>query len=222
MQLKTKTREFVKRNFPSLYWNNLIKKRLIGNKESFLHESGWYKSLTLGKPYTSKSEEIPWLNYGFFNFISERLLEDFILFEYGSGASTQYFSKKVKRVISVEHDENWYNKVKNEVPENTTLVFEQLETGGAYSKLIQRFDEEFDVVLVDGRDRINCVKQSVSKLSARGVIILDNSNRERYQGVFSWMEQQAFKQITFTGILPGGFKLDATTIFYRQENCLGI
>lgn len=220
--MKTKAREFVKRNFPSLYWNNLIQKRLIRNQESFLHESGWYKSLINSKPFTSRDEEIPWLNYGFFNFISERLKDDFVLFEYGSGASTQYFSKKVRTVISAEHDENWYNKVKKEIPDNVTLVFEQLAANGTYCRLIQRFDDPFDVVLVDGRDRVNCVKQSVSKLSARGVIILDNSNRERYKEVFEWMAQQRFRQITFTGILPGGFKLDATTVFYRSENCLGI
>jgi hypothetical protein len=53
-------------------------------------------------------------------------------------------------------------------------------------------------------------------------VILDNSNRERYNEIFEWMNNKDFKQITFTGILPGGFKYDATTVFYKSGNCLEI
>ena len=195
---------------------------MVLNKTSFLHQTGWYTSLLSSKPYTVDSEEIPWLNYGFINFLSERLKDDFILFEYGSGASTSYFSKKVQTVVSVEHDEQWFNLVKANLPNNVTLIFEPLNTNGTYCRLIHQFNNKFDIVLIDGRDRVNCVKESISKLSERGILILDNSNRERYNEIFEWMNNKDFKQITFTGILPGGFKYDATTVFYKSGNCLDI
>jgi precorrin-6B methylase 2 len=220
--MKQLLRELVKQNFPHFYWNYLIYKKLVLNKTSFLHQTGWYTSLLSSKPYTVDSEEIPWLNYGFINFLSKRLKEDFILFEYGSGASTSYFSKKVQTVVSVEHDEQWFNLVKTNLPNNVTLIFEPLNTNGTYCRLIHQFNNKFDIVLVDGRDRVNCIKESISKLSERGIIILDNSNRERYNEIFEWMENKEFKQITFTGILPGGFKYDATTVFYKYGNCLEI
>jgi precorrin-6B methylase 2 len=220
--MKQLLRELVKQNFPHFYWNYLIYKKLVLNKTSFLHQTGWYTSLLSSKPYTVDSEEIPWLNYGFINFLSKRLKDDFILFEYGSGASTSYFSKKVQTVVSVEHDEQWFNLVKTNLPNNVTLIFEPLNTNGTYCRLIHQFNNKFDIVLVDGRDRVNCIKESISKLSERGIIILDNSNRERYNEIFEWMENKEFKQITFTGILPGGFKYDATTVFYKYGNCLEI
>jgi hypothetical protein len=220
--MKQLLRELVKKNFPNIYWHYLIYKKLILNKASFLHQTGWYTSLLQGKPTNFNKEEMPWLNYGFINFLGERLKNDFILFEYGSGASTHYFSKKVKTVVSVEHDEHWFNLVKADLPTNVKLIFEPLNTNGTYCRLIHQFKNTFDMVFVDGRDRVNCVKESISKLSERGIVILDNSNRERYTEIFEWMSSKDFKQITFTGILPGGFKYDATTVFYKSGNCLEI
>jgi hypothetical protein len=214
--------KLVKRNFPNIYWYYLIFKKLILNKASFLHQTGWYTSLLNSKPYTVDNEEIPWLNYGLLYFLNQRLKTDFTLFEYGSGASTNYFSKNVQTVVSVEHDEQWYNLVKANLPKNVTLIFEPVNINGTYCRLIHQFKNTFDIVLVDGRDRVNCVKESVSKLSERGIVILDNSNRERYTEIFEWMNNKEFKQITFTGILPGGFKYDATTVFYKSGNCLEI
>lgn len=207
---------------PEFYWKQLVYKKVVNNHESFLHQSGWYKSLVNGKPLSFEGKEIPWLNYGFFSFFSERLRNDLVLFEYGSGASTVYFSQKVKKVVSVEHDEQWYSKVSKSLPDNVSLVLQELDGNERYCRTIQQFNDEFDIVMVDGRDRVNCIKQSVGKLSGRGVIVLDNSNRDRYKEIFLWDGLKNFRHITFTGILPGGYKLDATTIFYREGNCLNI
>ena len=35
------------------------------------------------------------------------------MFEFGSGGSTIFFAKRVKNLVSVEHDEDWYILVKN-------------------------------------------------------------------------------------------------------------
>lgn len=220
--MKTFIRDLIKKTAPHIYWNNLIAKRVVRNKESFLHQSGWYNSLVKGKPISDSGEEMPWLNYGFFNFIRERLSKDFVIFEYGSGASTFYFAKNVKKVISVEHDKDWYNKVLATKADNVELLFKDLDMNGKYCSAINEYETNFDIVLVDGRDRVNCVKKAISKLSPSGVIILDNSHREKYASIFLWDGLKEFKHITFTGILPGGFKPDATTVFYRTDNCLYI
>lgn len=36
------------------------------------------------------------------------------------------------------------------------------------------------------------------------------------------MKKNNFKQITFSGIKPSGYKNDCTTIFYRPLNCFNI
>lgn len=38
-----------------------------------------------------------------------------MVFEYGSGGSTIFWAKHCKMVVSVEHDLDWYQKMKNEI-----------------------------------------------------------------------------------------------------------
>jgi hypothetical protein len=52
---------------------------------------------------------VPWLAFGAIDYLEQWLTNDMEVFEYGSGSSTLYFSKRAKRVTSVEHNEHWYN-----------------------------------------------------------------------------------------------------------------
>jgi len=45
-------------------------------------------------------------------------------------------------------------------------------------------DKSFDVILVDGRSRPECVFSSIRKLKKGGMMILDNSERDRYKIIF--------------------------------------
>jgi hypothetical protein len=42
-------------------------------------------------------------------------------------------------------------------------------------------DRTFDVIVVDGRARPSCFKHAVSKVRNDGLLIFDNTNRDRYQ-----------------------------------------
>jgi hypothetical protein len=76
--------------------------------------------------------------------------------------------------------------------------------------------------IVDGRDRMNRIKQSISALSAKGVILLDDSQRERYQEGIDFAKSKGFKALNFEGLKATGTEVDRTTIFYRVGNCFDI
>ena len=82
----------------------------------------------------AKGEALPWVTYSFIDFIKDRLNKQQRVFEYGSGSSTLFYAKRVAKVVSVEHDENWFNKIVSSKPENADMIFTKLETGGEYSK----------------------------------------------------------------------------------------
>ena len=48
-------------------------------------------------------------------------------------------------------------------------------------ELVKRYE---DVIAVDGRDRVNCVKHAMPKLKPGGVLVLDDSHRPRYREAF--------------------------------------
>jgi len=73
-------------------------------------------------------DETPWIT-----FQAKEWLEDFLtqnknmtVFEYGSGGSTIFFSKRVKRLISIEHDRAWYQVLSRTLKEKNILNCEYL------------------------------------------------------------------------------------------------
>ena len=63
----------------------------------------------------SVRDQIPWISFSAIRYLESILTPEMKVFEYGSGGSTIFWGKRVKQVISVEHDLGWYNKMKNEL-----------------------------------------------------------------------------------------------------------
>ncbi len=157
--------------------------------KSELIENGWCKSFIEKKPIDKKGDPIPWLTYSFIDFIEPRLQKSFIVFEYGSGNSTLWFSKKVHHIDSVEHDKEWYEQIKNNIPQNVTLYYKQLESD-EYEKTILETPNQYDMVIIDGRKRMECAEYAIQKLKESGVIVLDNS--ECYPEIFKFLKSKDF------------------------------
>ncbi len=102
------------------------------------------------------------------------------------------------------------------------MIFCKLDTDGDYSKKASSLAEKFDIVIVDGRDRVNCCKYGINALTEKGVIVLDDSERESYHPARVLLKQQGFKELSFSGISPGLFYEKATSVFYKANNCLDI
>ncbi|NOT74807.1 MAG: FkbM family methyltransferase [Cyclobacteriaceae bacterium] len=200
-----------------------ISKMLLGYYwKGYFDEMGWIQSFKGMKPVDRDNNPIPWVTYSFIYFIRERLKQDQVLLEYGSGNSTLFYSKYVKKVFAVEHEQGWHKEISSIVKSNARVDLVALNENGAYSKYAQSVGEPLDIIIVDGRDRVNCLKNGVDSLTQRGIMILDDSERKEYKDGIEFMMSKGFKKIDFWGIAPGIFFNKATTVFYRTENCLGL
>lgn len=199
-------------------------KMLLGFRFSgYLFDQGWFQSLKSRSPVDSKFQPLPWVTYSFIDFIQERLNKELNLFEYGSGQSTHYYSRYVKKVWSAEHDLDWFSKVKEKMPFNAELIYTSLEgSGDKYAESITIPNKKFDVVIVDGRKRNLCLKTAVNFLSPHGVLVLDDSERRDYIEGVQFLLKLGFRKIDFFGVSPGLFYKKSTTVFYRNDNCLNI
>lgn len=200
-----------------------IYKKLLKSKNSYLKATGWIKSVEKGIPSDSRGNPLPWMNYSAIAFLDGRLNKSMSLFEYGSGYSTLYWANKVGSVTSVEYNESWYEEIKKSKPGNVQLIYQEIEPNGKYCRTINNYaGGEYDIVVVDGRKRVECAQMALSKISPSGVIILDDAHREEYQEIFARLKSEGFSSIVFEGLKPAGNRLDATAIFYRPGNCLAI
>jgi len=204
----------------TLWWLFGIHRHVI-RKKSYLHSIGWYESFKRGYPCDKLGNELPWMNYPVVAILNERLSKHIELFEYGSGYSTIYYSQRVRSVTSIEYDQQWLAKMHNRLPENANVYFVEKDVDGEYCRAIKHFSQLFDVVVIDGRDRVNCVKHAIDKLSDEGIIILDDSHRAEYSPAIVYAKQRGFRALNVEGIKPTGGRIYRTTLLYRDNNCLG-
>lgn len=194
---------------------------LIKDRTSYLHTTGWLHSLEKNSPITENGSPLPWLNYPLVELLEERLTRDHSVFEYGSGFSTLFYAQRVRRIVSVEHDSNWFDKLQSTVPDNVKLIHCPLDEDGSYCRTVIHHGQ-FNLVIVDGRDRVNCVRQALQALSPDGILILDDASRIQYQPAIDYMIAAGFRKLCFSGLKAAGTRKDSSIIFYRTNNCLEI
>lgn len=193
----------------------------LGHK-GYLKDKGWFNAFDSKQSVDGQGKAIPWVTYSFIDFIKDRISKNHHIFEYGSGNSTIFYAERAGTVTSVEHDKGWFDMIKNSSPANAEMIFCELETDGEYAKKAASLAQKFDIIIVDGRDRVNCCKYGVEGLSANGVIVLDDSEREIYAPARIFLKEKGFKELYFSGISPGSLIAKATSVFYKADNCLDI
>lgn len=104
------------------------------------------------------------------------------VFEYGSGASTAWLARRAGEVISVEHHADWHRLLSPLVAEfrNAQLWQRELE-GQDYVAAINEAGGQFDLIVVDGRRRIDCLTHALPHLKPGGIVLFDDSGRNRYR-----------------------------------------
>jgi len=198
--------------------SKLLSLRLSG----YLIDIGWFSAFKTGEPVDGSFKPLPWLTYSFIDFIEERLSKEFNVFEFGSGNSTLYFAKRVKQVTSVEHNSEWYNKLKSKIPNSSNLILSKSDGMEDYITELKQSNKKFDLIIIDGIHRVDCCLSASNYLTDKGVIILDDSETEQYNEGIAYLINEGFMKIDFSGISPGMFIRKFTTVFYRTQNCLHI
>jgi predicted O-methyltransferase YrrM len=121
---------------------------------------------------------------------SIRLLDRYVdcrttVFEFGSGRSTLWFARRVRRVVTVEHNADWFQSTEKACKTagitNVKLLHNPILTKGDREKYAQRIStiegRGFDVVLIDGAARELCTKAALSRVVPGGLLVIDNVNR---------------------------------------------
>jgi predicted O-methyltransferase YrrM len=130
-------------------------------------------------------EMLPWLNKSALEELSYFVIQDWDVFEYGSGYSTLWWAKRVKSIFSVEHNLSFFNIMEKELKKENCYYWHRQRKPkrqpSAYSNAIIETQKEFDCIIVDGRDRVLCIQTAIDKLKKGGIFILDNSERKKYK-----------------------------------------
>lgn len=188
----------------------------------YMQEYGWLESCKTGLSIDSRNKGLPWITYSAMEFLQKRIKKDMHVLEYGCGGSTFWWAERVTEIISIEHDKKWYEKIKKGILPNVKLVWLNLVYGGDYSAYVLKYRQYFDIVVIDGRDRVNCLRNSLNALKDDGIVLFDNTDREEYKEAYDLLSQKGFRELEFVGLAPCVSFKSKTSIYYRQNNCFEI
>ncbi len=95
--------------FVKTFANHPSMKTILG---SLRYYPFWLKSMWSGR--NSIADKMPWLSFPSIKPIEEIQEPEMVLFEYGPGGSTLLWTSRIKKPASVEHDAEWYHRLKND------------------------------------------------------------------------------------------------------------
>jgi hypothetical protein len=198
----------------------------------------WLRSLRSSS--SPLADECPLITFGAADWLEQVLRRDMRVFEWGSGASTLYLARRVGELASVEHDPEWHRRIAAALEDHdiTRCHYVLVEPGppgsGArpdagdpyvstrrryagssferYVKAIDGYpDQHFDLVLVDGRQRVACGRRALPKIRPGGHLLLDNSERPEYEPLRRLLESYPVRD--FFGVGPYQAKPWRTTVW---------
>ena len=131
--------------------------------------------------------------------IVEGLLKpDFEVLEFGSGYSTCYFSKFVKHWSAIEHNADWFDRViklPDFTPTNVTMY---LSNERDYLNCAKRIGKKFDLILIDGIRRDECLDLSWKLVKEGATILLHDASRFEYS---NWIDKYLGTML-IEGVIP--------------------
>jgi predicted O-methyltransferase YrrM len=164
----------------------------------------WAYSLTRVHDSLAIAElDVPWWTYRAIDVVDTWLsarVHPIRVFEYGSGASTLWLSRRADEVHSVEHHREFAEHIAPRIAEHPNVDFQIVEpesstapivpsakegnSGLDFAKYVAAIDGvagTFDLIVIDGRAREACLTAALPRLAPDGMIVFDNSRRARYQ-----------------------------------------
>ena len=196
--------------------NRILPRQILAtlrNYKILSSDYGQYKTIKLWDCVDSNTIPIPWYSYPAIEYIKQLDFSDKIIFEYGSGNSTRFWAECSKKLVSVEDNRKWYNKIKSKLPDNVEYyLFDETQK---YIKSINNFPNGFDIIIIDGSHRYECAIEALGKLRNDGFIILDNSDWK--EKTSKLLRESDLIEVDMSGFGPIN-DFTWTTSFYFRRN----
>jgi len=137
---------------------------------------------------------LPRLNLQTVEFLKKIITSKSLVFETGSGSSTIWFGKQVKKVVTLESDRDWYEKVRGLVRQenlqNVKVYFDPDYPKKQFKEILASEDIiEYDIVLHDGPYdaslRIVAMEFIHRFVKAGGYLVVDDTHAVRWVECFA-------------------------------------
>ena len=172
-------------------------------------EYGFLESSKNNIPVNDKNQIMPMYTYPCYEWLNSIDWTDSKVFEYGTGYSTTWWQNKNVAYHAVENNKQWYDMIKD----NTNIKYES--NYNKYIESIYEYDFKFDVIVIDGVVRFDCIKPALEKIKDDGIIIFDNS--DWHKDSKEKLDKSDLMPIHFHGFKPLHVDSETTSCYVNRK-----
>jgi hypothetical protein len=183
----------------------------------FSYRTGHFLSSIRAKAMSKNGEPLPWYTYSSIDFLKNRSYADKSVLEFGAGQSTLWWAQRTNRVVSLEGNKGWYEKIKSAMPQNVELYLVSMESPEAcvfdVTKILNTKNMSYDVIVVDGLWRYEMIDIAKGAVAEDGMIICDDA--EGF-GFYDGFKNSGLSRVDFFGNQPGVVLPHAASIYFKS------
>jgi precorrin-6B methylase 2 len=196
---------------------------------AYAAQYGYYRSAFRKAVVDGSGDAAPWLTFPLVAFLSSRSFAGRSVLEFGSGQSSIWWARRAKNVLALETDPEWTKRVRAAAPENLVVADVPLDydSADAFAADVRELTrgERYDVVVVDGGDRIKAMLTAPEFLTDDGFVVVDDLDLFRTQP--DWAEaveslrRAGFGCIDFHGMAVGApftRRFRCSSLFLRSSS----
>lgn len=150
------------------------------------------------------------------------------VFEFGGGGSTLWLTDQGAHVTVAEHEPEWVEVLRTRLPPSATVLTAAPAATGTilssdftdryfddYVALVDDVAEEsLDLVIIDGRARVDCGLRAMPKVKPSGLLLLDDSDRPRYSRLREALTD--WERTDYRGVKVNGGGIAQTSTWRRS------
>ncbi len=174
---------------------------------------GFRKSIETGVCGLGDDRIIPMMSYALVEYVMGLDLSGFDLLELGGGHSTEFWSQRVKSVVTLETDPEWARVINSHGLPNVEVCATSADRIAQDMKGLKR---KFDAIIVDASaSRYRSAKAAVEILNDGGFILLDNA--DWYPNTTAMLREADLIQVDFPDFRPLRWYRCATSLFLHRN-----
>jgi len=178
---------------------------------------GHFKSAIRSRAVDRNGAALPWFSYSIIDFLRSKDLQGKHVLEFGAGQSTIWWKNAGAIVTSLETHEQWYRHIQEHVKECEIYLTDHKFTNIPDSVLERRYD----IIVVDGGNRLSAMKIAPTLVADSGIIILDDTTEEDtpfYREAPEMMYNLGWKRVDFYGFAPGAIREGCSSIYWKSDD----
>ena len=172
-------------------------------------EYGFLESSKKNIPVNDKNEVMPMYTYPCYEWLNSIDWNGSKVFEYGTGYSTIWWQNKNVDYHAVEDNKQWHDMI-----EDKTNI-EYKPGHHKYIESIYKYDFKFDVIVIDGVVRFDCIKPALEKIKDDGIIIFDNT--DWHKNSKEELDRSDLIPIHFHGFKPLHVDSETTSCYVNRK-----